>query len=138
VLASMIATLTAEERARAGRYVDPGHARRFSAAHAWLRRVLGAVLGVAPQDVRLAGGAGKPRLAEGGAPSFNLSRSNDLALIAVADHPVGVDVEHISGGRAGLDAVDVACSPREAAALGRLPRSARADAFLCWWTAKEA
>jgi 4'-phosphopantetheinyl transferase len=56
----------------------------------------------------------------------------------VADREVGVDVEPTVGAAAVLEAVRVACTPRETAALDRLDPGRRAEAFLRLWTAKEA
>ena len=140
VLASLAATLSPAERARAERFAFPRDARRFTAAHGWLRIVLGAVLGTPPVDVALTDGPGKPGLAEGGQPCFNLSRSAGLALIAVAPCEVGVDVEHAAGDDVnfGLDLARVACTAAERAQLHRLPRPAWAQALLRGWTVKEA
>jgi 4'-phosphopantetheinyl transferase len=104
-----------------------------------LRVVLGAASATAPAEVRLSpDGAGKPRLVPAGRLCFNLSHAGDLALIALAGHEVGVDVEHVDSGPGGLEAVALACSPAEAAALDELPPPERAGAFLRLWTAKEA
>jgi 4'-phosphopantetheinyl transferase len=138
VLTSLVAGLAPDEQARAGRYRFGDDARRFSAARGWLRHVLAAETGSSPGRVSFAAGPGKPRLADGAGPRFNLSYSEDLALVAVADREVGVDVEHLGRGLRVLDAASVACTPGEVAALRRLPPAPRADAFLRIWTAKEA
>jgi len=91
-----------------------------------------------PADVRLTEGPGKPAVVGGKGPFFNLSHTADLAVIAVGDREVGVDVEHTGIGRRALDAVGLACSPAEAADLDRLPPGEQAEAFLRLWTAKEA
>ncbi|MDQ1402192.1 MAG: 4-phosphopantetheinyl transferase, partial [Actinomycetota bacterium] len=57
---------------------------------------------------------------------------------AIATREVGVDIEVVAQGTAGLDAARVACTPSEAAALDRLEPGERAEAFLRLWTAKEA
>ena len=137
VLARLLAGLSPAERRRAERYRFADDARRFAAGRGWLRHVLGAELHVQPEDVELADGPGKPRLACTGGPFFNLSRSGDLVLVALGPSEVGVDVEHHDGGRA-LEAATLACTPAERADLDRLPAAARAEAFLWLWTAKEA
>jgi hypothetical protein len=62
-----------------------------------LRAVLSGYLGTNPAVVELRRGAnGKPALADDSrGPRFNLSHSADLALVAVANREVGVDVERI-------------------------------------------
>jgi 4'-phosphopantetheinyl transferase len=134
--AALLAALSPAEHHRAERYRHSGDARRFAAGRGWLRHLLGAELGVPPVDVPLVDGPGKPRLA-GGGPHFNLSRSGELAVVAMAPFEVGVDVERHDEGRV-MDAAPVACTPAELAGLGRLPADKRADAFLELWTAKEA
>jgi phosphopantetheinyl transferase len=90
------AELPADERERAGRFLREQVTRRWVASRWALRRVLGEYLGVAPAAVRLEiGEHGKPRLAGGAGPRFNLSHSEGLALVAVAEREVGVDVERI-------------------------------------------
>ena len=133
----LVACLSARERRRAARFRTARDARRFAAAHGWLRHVLGAVLGLSPGDVRLADGAGKPHLAGGRGPRFNLSYSGEVALVAVSLHEVGVDVERVDRPGA-LEAAAVACTPSEQAALDRLSAPERAAAFLRLWTMKEA
>ncbi|WP_372410637.1 4'-phosphopantetheinyl transferase superfamily protein [Streptomyces luteireticuli] len=132
------------ERDRAAAFVHPAHRERYVAAHVALRRLLGAYLGRAPQDVALVREpcpcCGEPhgRPAVAGAPlHFNLSHAGDLALLAFADVPVGADVEQEP--RASVVA-DVAGSlhPREAAELRAFPEAERVRAFARCWTRKEA
>ena len=93
IVARYADTLDPVERERAARLRDPGP---WTVARGALRELLGARLGVAPADVRLASGPhGKPEIA--GSPlRFNLSHTRSLAVIAVADgFEVGVDVERL-------------------------------------------
>lgn len=138
VLRTLAHSLAPDERARAAGFRSPADGRRFALAHGWLRLVLGAALGVAPADVALAGGPGKPVLVGASGPRFNLSHAGDLAVVAVAPFEVGVDVEPLAGGDRWSAAAAAACAPAEAEAIGRLPAGERAAAFLAAWTAKEA
>jgi 4'-phosphopantetheinyl transferase len=134
---------SAEEHARAARFVRPRDAAAFLAAHDALRRVLARYVGGAPQALAFAAGAwGKPALAGADAGSgiaFNLSHSGDLALIAVArERAVGIDIEVV---RAMPEAVGIArrmLGEDAAAALAPLSGAARDDLFLRLWTAHEA
>jgi 4'-phosphopantetheinyl transferase len=93
IVAHYADTLDAAERERAARLRDPGP---WTVARGALRELLGAQLGGAPADVRLAAGPhGKPEVA--GSPlRFNISHSRSLAVIALADEfEVGVDVERL-------------------------------------------
>jgi 4'-phosphopantetheinyl transferase len=140
-VASALALLSSNERARADRLRRSEDRGRFVVSRAALRRILGDCLGVAPKGLSLAeGDFGKPYLAMTGAPQFNLSHSGDLALIAVCrDLAVGVDIEQTGRGLGELDAiVSGYFSTAERLAYAALPRSERARAFYRGWTRKEA
>jgi 4'-phosphopantetheinyl transferase len=113
------AVLSRDELSRAERYARAEHGRRWAAARAALRVLLGERLGLAPEAVAFAHGPhGKPHLP--GAPlRFNLSHAGAVALVALAHgREVGVDVERAdrrsraveraltAGERAGLGAGD--------------------------------
>ena len=142
ILERLRATLSADERARADRFVFDEHRHRFIVARAMLRDVLGRYLQVQPADVRFYYGPhGRPELT--GVPSslrFNLSHSRDLALLAVADRiDVGIDVEAIRADFATLEIAARFFSRHEIAALQRLDaEGAQVDAFFSCWTRKEA
>jgi 4'-phosphopantetheinyl transferase len=133
--------LAPDEAARAERFVFGVHRRRFTAARAVLRGLLGRQLRTAPPALRFAYGEnGKPRLAEPGhALHFNVSHSQDQALIALAsDRELGVDVEAV---RASVDHAAIArrfFAPGELEALLAVPEPARGEAFFDVWTRKEA
>jgi 4'-phosphopantetheinyl transferase len=140
-VASALAVMSGDERARADRLRRLEDRRRFIVSRAGLRRILGAWLGVAPQALRLGEGEyGKPCLATVGGPPFNVSHSGDLALIAVSrSHAVGVDIEQTGRGLDELDAIAQAYfSTAERLAYAALPRAERARAFYRGWTRKEA
>ncbi|MFF8725429.1 4'-phosphopantetheinyl transferase family protein [Streptomyces sp. NPDC015171] len=122
-----------KERARLG--TESGMRRRFVVAHAAVRIILGARLGRAPESVRLTRGRwGKPRLAHEDGPHFSLSHSGELALLALAPRPVGVDVEKP---RAGLDPVRLAERFFPAEESSWVARDGHL-AFGRLWTRKEA
>jgi 4'-phosphopantetheinyl transferase len=111
---------------------------------ALLRRQLAAVLGRAPEDLRLAAdGRGRPFLLP---PDdhmyFSAAHRGDLLLVATSrDRPVGADLELLEPGLLEPSRGDVARScfaPSEADWLDGLAGRARADGFLRLWTAKEA
>ncbi len=133
--------LSAAERDRANRFVFERDRRRYLAAHAGLRELLAARTGVpAAALVFEEGPFGKPALA-GQHCSFNMSHSEDVALVALADAGVGeigVDVEML---RAMPDAAALArqnFSASENAELAALPSGDQSLAFLLGWTRKEA
>jgi 4'-phosphopantetheinyl transferase len=133
--------LAADERARANQFAFARDRRRFVAARAFLRRLVAAYLGEAPERVRFVyGPLGKPGLApEHGDVCFNLAHSEGFAVCALSSgQSLGVDVEVI---RPLADLEGLArnvFTPRENAALAALPEDARLRAFYTCWTRKEA
>lgn len=132
--------LAADERARAARFRRPVDARRWSAARAFLRRVLGAYLGLSAEQVHFeAGPDGKPAVAGHPDLYFNLSHSGSLVLVALTElGEVGVDVEQV---RADVDCVELArvgLGPRAAAHLDGLAAEARVGEFFRLWARHEA
>lgn len=128
-----------EERRRAGR-LRGVRRERYVSAQFQLRQVLSQYLGATAQSLRFVRAPrGKPALAQPwGDLRFNLSHSNDRALVAVASgREVGVDLELCRG----IDAVGLArrfFSAPEAAALADLSEAERQARFFRLWTAKEA
>jgi 4'-phosphopantetheinyl transferase len=85
--------LSADEHARAGRYARGDDGRRWAAARAALRVLLGERVGLHPREVAFVHGPhGKPHV--DGGPCFNLSHAGGVALVALAgEREVGIDVE---------------------------------------------
>ncbi|WP_240116527.1 MULTISPECIES: 4'-phosphopantetheinyl transferase superfamily protein [unclassified Streptomyces] len=143
-------TLDAAERRRAAALRRPGDRALFAAAHTALRQLLGERLDMRPAEVPLTrlpcpgcrGPHGRPAVAgaAGERLHFSLSHSGGLALIVLADRPVGVDVEQLPQPRTAMDA-SRALHPVEQRELTRLAGSdpaACAVAFARCWTRKEA
>lgn len=85
-LADAAATLSGAEAERAARLHFPRDRARFMRGRGFMRRVLGAALGLAPDAVPLATGErGKPCLARHPAPGFNLSHAGGLARLTGLD-----------------------------------------------------
>jgi 4'-phosphopantetheinyl transferase len=104
--------------------------------------VLGALIGVAPHEVRLKlERFGKPELARDYASQirFNLSHSGDLALLAVSRGPeLGVDLELE---REDVDVLELGAtvfSPAEIQVLEALTARERRAHFFRLWACKEA
>lgn len=135
--------LSAAEIERAGRFRFDADRRRFVAAHAALRSILAGYVGLEPAELTLAlAGGGKPFVEIAGTPSpirFNLSHSQDLALVAVShQREVGIDLEWLARAR---DAEGIAAryfSTVERRALDRLTGDDRRRAVLRAWVVKEA
>jgi 4'-phosphopantetheinyl transferase len=140
-----LADLDRGERDRAEAFLFPADRHRYQVAHVMLRRVLAGYTGTAPGTLRLGrercprcGAPGKPVLAPGAhtAPSFSLTHSGDVVIIAVAGRPVGVDVER--------DPARCVCSlaealhPADAAWVAGLAEPDRHEAIITCWVRAEA
>ncbi|WP_212830178.1 4'-phosphopantetheinyl transferase superfamily protein [Catellatospora sp. TT07R-123] len=135
VLSHLESVLDDAERARAAALTLPADRRRFVAAHAAMRCIVAARLGVAPGSVRWRRGEhGKPEVV--GGPPVNMSRSGGLAAVAVGtDRPVGVDVQESV---AGWDPVRTAARYFAADEAAYVARADSRDRFLRLWVRKEA
>jgi 4'-phosphopantetheinyl transferase len=133
------AVLARAERARAERFRDTTRGRAFAAAHAALRTILAAYTDARPERLSVTSDAlGKPRLADHPTLHFSLARSRGLALVAVANREVGVDVEAMRHRTDVLEGATRALPPPAAARLAALPPAERPRAFYAAWTALEA
>ena len=131
--------LSPDERARAARFHFDLYRLRFVAARAALRYALGAVTGTAADAIEFDYGAhGKPFLKAGG-PHFNLSHSDNRAMVAVSRiAPVGIDVERISSKRSSPEVANRFFAPQEIRDLAEFSGDAHASAFFQIWARKEA
>lgn len=142
-LEAALSVVTAEEIARADRFVQGLHRARFLRGRAFLRRRLAEALDCPPTAVPILTEAnGKPCLGRPG-PAFNLSHSGPLAVLALRDRgDLGIDVE-LAGpeGSLGSDMALLAegvLTPAERAGLDTITGKAQRRRFLEFWTAKEA
>ena len=113
--------------------------QRRAEAGRLLRQVLAGYLGAAPGEIEVVRGPhGKPELADR-AVRFNLSHSNDLAVVAVTrDRAVGVDVERTDARRDVAALAPRALGADEAEMVLALPSSEQRDAFHRAWARREA
>ncbi|HOI92275.1 MAG TPA: 4'-phosphopantetheinyl transferase superfamily protein [Candidatus Rifleibacterium sp.] len=133
------AFLSSEELARLERYSVAAPREMFLAARGALRFLLGQLLDTEPARVTIATHEhGKPFLPGNPGLYFNISHSRTLALIALARHPVGVDVEYLPRH------VDFAAvmrrffSESEREEWSRFSVPSQQHAFFRGWTRKEA
>lgn len=112
------AELSEDELARAARILDPVRSRRFVARRAALSTILSRY-------------AGRPVY-------FNSADSGDVAAVAVAGRPVGVDIEVDAPRRLEARIAKRMFAPDERTALDGLRGDARRHLFHRCWVAKEA
>ncbi len=134
-----IGLLAEDEVKRANRYYFPRHKRRFTIARAMLRLILSRYCNAsAAQLVFDQGHHGKPFLL--GAPQlqFNLSHSEDMALLAVgSEFQLGIDLECFAG-RPYEGIGRQMFSNAENQALFNTPPPLKPLAFFHLWAQKEA
>jgi 4'-phosphopantetheinyl transferase len=133
------ALLSDDEKTRQRSFVSPELRRRFGAARAGLRTLLGRHLDVDPRRLAFATNEfGKPRLAADGQVHFNLSHCEERAVLAVSDAEVGIDlerdrpIEHVDLARRYFHANEVA------AITASRDEAEQRRAFFLVWTLKEA
>lgn len=146
-VAAALAVLDPPEHQRAAAFARPEDRDRFVASRAALRAVVGRRLGLPPSAVQFArepcprcgGPHGRPAvLGPGSGVSISLSRTSGLVACAVADRPVGVDVESLDR-PVTADDLAGALHPAEQARISSVsPPSARQEALLRCWVRKEA
>lgn len=131
--------LSDQERQRAAQYYFERHRRRFTIARAMMRLILSRYTNIPAETLEFSENKyGKPYLKHLPAFQFNLSHSDELALLAVGEHsPLGVDIECYQArpyegiGRHSF-------SPFENQALQASPDAFKAMLFFHIWTQKEA
>ena len=131
-----------EDRRRAERLRVDAARRRFVAARALTRILLGRYTDVEPSALEIGSGArGKPRLERPtGQPTlhFNVAHSGSTATVALAFSELGVDVESLRPVPNLARLAARFCSDFERRQLYALPDHDREATFLALWTCKEA
>lgn len=137
--------LNEDELNRAARFYFERDRRRFVVGRAVLRNILGLYLKETPASLKFEYGAqGKPALAAGlktgdNCLEFNLSNSNELALLAVTyNYRIGIDIEYPKENVAISELVKRFFAPQEVIAFRNLPPGQQPEAFYNAWTRKEA
>jgi 4'-phosphopantetheinyl transferase len=131
--------LSTDERARQQSFVSPELRRRFLAARAGLRTLLGRHLDRDPRSLSFATNEfGKPRLTDDGQVHFNLSHCEERAVLAISNVEVGIDLER----ERPIEHVDLAkryFHLHEVAAItASRDEAEQRRAFFLVWTLKEA
>lgn len=138
------AVLDAEELRRVAAFRVDSARKLYQAAHVALRLLLGSCLGLPPARVELTREPcpccdkqhGRPAVLGGGL-HFSLSHSGEVALLALAATPVGVDVERVPTA-AVVQQIAKSLHPLETKELEALPDAERPEGFARAWARKEA
>ena len=133
--------LSVEERDRASRFIFAKDTARYVLCRAVLRLGLGWYLGVLPEEVALTTGyRGKPRLSKDSSLHFNVTHSEDLALIAFTTiGEVGIDAEALCRDVEALEIASAHFTQEEAQRIAAAGSPyEQAGRFLRYWTRKEA
>ncbi len=139
-LAVLERCLSKDELVRADRFHFQQHRRRFVAARGQLRELLGREIGLSPESLRFCYGPhGKPGIEQTEEISFNLSHSNEAALLATCrGAALGVDLEWIERRVEYLLVARRFFSEQEVRKLDHCPPEHQREAFFACWTRKEA
>jgi 4'-phosphopantetheinyl transferase len=132
-------TLSDDELARAARFIDSSHQRRFISGRGRMRQILASYCGCQPAElVFQSTPAGKPLLrAPQPGLNFNLSHSGSRAALGVCrTAPLGIDIEAVRQVTDGLARRFFAAA--EVAELEALAAEHQQQAFFRCWTRKEA
>jgi 4'-phosphopantetheinyl transferase len=133
-------TLNEADYRRAERFMQQKHRDRFLQGRASLLMLLSAYSGRAPNTLELeTGPQGKPFLPPSYRLGFNLSHSENLAVIAIGRQTeIGIDIERRISPDDPLGLAEHAFSEEECRSLAALPPADRTLAFFTCWTRKEA
>jgi 4'-phosphopantetheinyl transferase len=135
-----LACLAPAELQRAARFAMERHRRRFLAARVALRQRLSQHLQMPAGALRFVEGPhGKPALADAPDCHFNLSHSEDVALVGIGEVcEIGVDIEMLRPVEGALALARSHFTDAEYGAFVALDDASRVQAFLRAWTRKEA
>lgn len=140
--AELAQILSADEQAGAARFKFEPDKKRFIAARAFLRIILGKYLPIKPRQISFQYSKyGKPSIGGESASDikFNLSHSDNLALYAVTEMgEVGVDIERIKTSFVDKEMVFQCLTRAEIEHFETLSETARDLFFFDCWTGKEA
>jgi 4'-phosphopantetheinyl transferase len=129
--------LDSADWAAAMRLRNPADQRASLAAHAGVRLMLGAALNIPPSQVRIHRGRhGKPLLL--GNLHFSISHTRAAVAVALARHPVGIDIERNVPLPDMLALAAFAFAPEARMALESAPQKSQLELFYRFWTLGEA
>ncbi len=131
--------LSEAEKEKANKYVQDIHRVRYQRGRSWIRKILAEYVGVSGSELNIQEQErGKPFI-ENHAIEFNLSHSENLAVLAVThDQQVGIDIEHLSRLIELEELSKIHFLEPELNWLAGFSGKEKQQAFFWLWTAKEA
>lgn len=131
--------LSKDEREKADRFHTFRLRQRYQRCRSVCRVLLGRYSSQSPASLIFRYGPfGKPEVADR-QWHFNVSHSRNVALVAVAMHPIGIDVEFVNSEKVNVDElINVICHPSEKDKLALLSGSEQRLQLLQIWTQKES
>jgi 4'-phosphopantetheinyl transferase len=134
-LDSLGTLINAAEKERAKRYLQARDRNRFVISRGALRIILARYLDREPSLIEFETGANKKPFLKDTPLHYNVSHSGDWIMIAVANNPVGADVERVDPAFDYQDIIAEYFSPEEAKYILEEDSHFR---FFLLWTRKEA
>lgn len=133
-------SLSPDEWERANRFRFDKHRRQYVVGRGVLRSLLATYQGTRPELVRFTyGPRGKPFLASQEDLFFNLSNSDEMALVGfVLGREIGVDIEYLKPMPDCEQISERFFSESEREVLRRMPAEVKEETFFNCWTRKEA
>lgn len=131
--------LNSEEQARADRFYFSRHKRRFATGRSMMRVILSRYLNTAPERLEFTYNTyGKPEVINAQKLQFNISHTDDLALLAIGKgFPMGVDIELYSA-RPYDGIARSLFSNQEMLEFEKVPNALKPAIFFHVWSQKEA
>ena len=132
--------LAQDEWDRANRFRFDRHRRQYVVGRGALRALLSAYTGTRPELIRFTyGPRGKPFLEGSGDLLFNLSNSDERALVGfVRGREIGMDIEYLKPMPDCEQIAERFFSESERVVLRGIPKESKEEAFFNCWTRKEA
>lgn len=128
--------LSRDRRERVDRLKDEGAANKQIVIGAFLQHCLSGYIGVIPSQIKFEyNEQGKPYVPSG--VHFNMSHSGDYVVLAVSDHPVGIDIERLRHKRLSV-AKRFFCREEYEDIINAGGEKEQDRRFLEYWTFKEA
>ncbi len=135
--------LSDSEKERSERFKFYKHRKAFIASHGFMHTILSYYINSSANEIKFSQAEhGKPSLIKSQNPDniqFNLSHSNNIAMLAVCKHnSLGIDVEYAERKTDWAGISKRFFTPNEQALLFKLNKDEQKKAFFQIWTRKEA